>query len=244
MDKRTGFTLIELLVVIAIIALLMAILASALSRVREQARTLICRSNLRQYGIAARIYLDDNQARFPDPYRWLYTMGSTVPIPDEVAMQLEPDGSLWRYLRDKDIHMCPKFKIVARTTGRPNAQYSYGMNAYLGAYGDDGQNKRGGIVKETELKKPARIFFFSEENTWTIEGLSRDAINDNNLLVYPEHDPRDCFATYHDPPYGDLNQGSANLVFVDGHVGSIKAEEQWDSGNLKLAWPRDTPWVP
>ena len=31
------------------------------------------------------------------------------------------------------------------------------------------------------------------------------------------------------------------MVFVDGHVGSIKAAEQKDGGNFKYAWPRATP---
>ncbi len=58
-----GFTLIELLVVIAVIAVLMAVLLPALGRVRKQARAVICRSNLRQWGQILATYTAENDGR-------------------------------------------------------------------------------------------------------------------------------------------------------------------------------------
>ncbi len=60
----TGFTLIELLVVIAIIALLMAILMPALNRVKKQAKSVACQTNLRQWSLIFLIYMDENDGYF------------------------------------------------------------------------------------------------------------------------------------------------------------------------------------
>jgi len=74
----TGFTLIELLVVIAIIALLMAILMPALQRVKNQAKTAACLSNLKQWSLIFSMYTDDHDGVFhmglDQPHHWTITM--------------------------------------------------------------------------------------------------------------------------------------------------------------------------
>ena len=64
--RHKAFTLIELLVVVAIIALLLSIVMPALRAAREIAQRTICSSNLRQWNLMVKFYLDDNANVFPD----------------------------------------------------------------------------------------------------------------------------------------------------------------------------------
>ena len=83
MRSMQAFTLIELLVVISIIAMLIGILMPALQLAKDQTYELVCRSNLRQYGIAQTIYLNDYDDYYPNSKLSLVSTEEPVPGYDD-----------------------------------------------------------------------------------------------------------------------------------------------------------------
>jgi len=267
MNKRGGFTLIELLVVIAIIAILMAILMPALQRVKEQAQEIVCRGNLRQYGVAQAMYLDDNADRYPSAWRSLVANERPVSGYERYCRWHDPrypaDGPFWPYLKSEKVHLCPSFKVLAKSEGtrHPNhvasnpvvPYYSYSMNSWLGAkQGDPGGSSatdstgRGGIYTRSEISRShAEVFFFAAENMWSRPGNS-NVLNDNALCP----DGRDWFGTFHSTQSGDLNSGRVNVVFVGAHVEEVRSGLAPDGSRLeeefgrfeKYGWPHKNPF--
>jgi len=257
MHRRRGFTLIELLVVIAIIAVLMAILMPALQRVKEQAREMTCRANLRQYGIAQAIYLDDHDDRYPQA--WLSLVADEHPVSGYPRScrwhdpRYPADGPFWPYLPEEKVHLCPSFKVIAKSEGQEHPghdrsipvvpYYSYSMNAYLGSRNGAGG---GGVLKRSEItRSKSEVFFFAAENMWRRPGCAY-VLNDNALCP----DGRDWFGTFHGTSQQNLNAGTVNAVFVDAHVQEVRSalkEDRDDRSemefgqNEKYGWPFKDP---
>lgn len=65
------FTLIELLVVIAIIGILMTFLMPSLGKARDRAKGAVCKSQMRQCGVAINLYVDNWNEWMPAVNGWV-----------------------------------------------------------------------------------------------------------------------------------------------------------------------------
>ncbi len=77
----TAFTLIELLVVIAIIAILASLLLPVLARSKEKAKGIVCVNNLKQLGLAVRMYADEHEGLLPLAEQLPSMPGTNPPLP-------------------------------------------------------------------------------------------------------------------------------------------------------------------
>lgn len=133
---HAAFTLIELLVVIAIIAILAAILFPVFAQARESARQAVCTSNVRQIGLAVRMYVQDYDETFPI----FYAYNTQDPVTSARAWAGDAahkgvEVEVLPYAKNKDIFRCPDDQggpslpdPTYGCPGRTNYQACYGSS--------------------------------------------------------------------------------------------------------------------
>ncbi|MFO8082151.1 MAG: DUF1559 domain-containing protein [Armatimonadota bacterium] len=194
--NHRGFTLIELLVVIAIIAILAAILFPVFARAREKARQTSCQSNLKQLGLGIQMYMQDY---------------------DETILPARLGGSpnnvcwtemLYPYLNNDQIFICPSHSTPVTSSGTDGYPKSYGLNYEIHTFNTYHGYSANPIdvwppVSMAQLKEPAELISAAD---------------------YDFNQPGVHFHTVDDRVDWRHNE-MANILFLDGHVKSMKRNQ-------------------
>ena len=231
-----GFTLVELLVVISIISLLTSMLLPALGRARQHAKAALCRSNLRQLGIAVAMYaLDENDYLVPayqisaDVHWWGKKLSNGID---------HKKGPVWPYLasdlKEEGIYECPAQPYGSyQQQGKP-AKVPDGPQWITSTYGYNGYYLSSPMCPwrligrpwqmTTTVKFPAQVFAFADTlMDWSPTGDKR--VVKNNALLDPPLLFRGTYWTPNTSPTTSFRHlDKTQVVFVDGHCDSMGLE--------------------
>jgi prepilin-type processing-associated H-X9-DG protein/prepilin-type N-terminal cleavage/methylation domain-containing protein len=247
-EKNFAFTLVELLVVVAIIAILAALLLTAVTQVKGRALQIQCVNNVRQLGQAMQEFVGDNHAyplvMIDNPnytiLTWQGMLARTLGVsayPEKPPQPQYPQPGIWH---------CPAAHPPQGETAYQDYGYnSYGMSAAqtdtnsLGLGGHNvwtgGLNSPAPPIHESEVVSPSEMMAIGDG----FKGGNGVIVDGTYLWLWRTYGVQDYLGSTK-RSYA-RHQGKANVVFCDGHVESPTLQFLFaDTSDAALSrWNRD-----
>lgn len=223
--RSRAFTLIEVLVVVGIIALLIGILLPSLSLAREQARTVVCRSNMRQIMLANGYYTENYEGVYcPGASGFLANLHRWHGERDQPTQPFDSTrGPLVPYLGPEgEIRQCPTFpaeEIAAETGGfeRGNGGYGYN-NDFIGAQMKEYPSGAYLVSNDRAGALAGRVMRPEETIMFTDAALAADGLIEYSFAQSRFHPQYPGFRGV--PSIHFRHRGQTNVGWCDGHVDS------------------------
>jgi prepilin-type N-terminal cleavage/methylation domain-containing protein len=214
---KKGFTLIELLVVIAIIALLLAILMPSLSKVKENARAILCLNNLRQVGMFQQMYADQNDGKIIEIALWSQPAGVPITWADRFFYEERfTDTSEMFYCPSAKLPKIPGFPVSRKWPGEfvngNNSFFVYGLRPRVFWAPWDA-----GALRISNIRSPSQYMFMAD--------ISHVNMIPTSSSYLPQWDRAQfyMFDAWHS--FYMVHKRGANILTADMSVAVYKLEE-------------------